>query len=67
MANYRPFNFSWVVDGLLCAHGYPHSRSHFEYLYKKGIRTLVTLTDSSFEIDKKVAARATNNGYLNVF
>ena len=65
MANYRPWNFSWVVNSVLCAHAFPHRSSHFEYLKQINVRTLVTLTE--FDIDSKIANKATDNGmYLKI-
>lgn len=42
----KPPRFSWVVDGLLAAHGRPTKPGHLDYLVKHGVNVLITLTQN---------------------
>ncbi len=42
----KPPKFSWVLPGLLAAHGRPTKPGHVQYLTNNGITTLVTLTEN---------------------
>ncbi|XP_052103485.1 dual specificity protein phosphatase 23-like [Mytilus californianus] len=39
-----PPNFSWVVDGKLCAMGFPRSKEHIQYLLDNNVTYLISLT-----------------------
>lgn len=39
-----PPNFSWLVDGLLCACAFPSQVSNLRYLVNHGVRCVVSLT-----------------------
>ncbi|XP_019639025.1 PREDICTED: dual specificity protein phosphatase 23-like isoform X1 [Branchiostoma belcheri] len=40
----RPSSFSWVVQGKLCALAFPHRAENIRWLYKEGVRHLISLT-----------------------
>jgi len=42
----RPTGFVWVEDARLAGSGYPASRSQLKWVSGKGIKTVVTLTES---------------------
>ena len=42
----KPPKFSWVIPGLLAAHGRPTKPGHLEYLIQNGIKILITLTEN---------------------
>ncbi|KAF2356659.1 Dual specificity phosphatase catalytic domain [Trinorchestia longiramus] len=41
----KPYNFSWMVEGELCACAQPDRRAHMEFLKKAGVRHLVCLSE----------------------
>ena len=47
-------NFSWFVEGKLAASGRPHFDEDLEWLYRQGIRAIVSLTERSLKQEKAV-------------
>ncbi|MEM3833109.1 MAG: dual specificity protein phosphatase family protein [Thermoprotei archaeon] len=41
----KPTNFSWIINNTLAGSGKPMSRKEIEWLYKQGIRAIITLTE----------------------
>lgn len=41
---YPPWNFSWVIDGVLAAMASPRSEGNMKYVAKQGIKHLITLS-----------------------
>ena len=45
MAGVAPFNFSWVVPGVLAGSGLPEKAAHVQYFVNEHVSTLVSLTE----------------------
>ena len=45
MSSKRPYNFSWVIDGLLAGSGLPGEPAHVQYYLDENIDILVSLTE----------------------
>ena len=41
----KPFNFSWVIPGVLAGSGLPSDASHIQFFLNEGIKHLVSLTE----------------------
>ena len=41
-----PRNFSWFVEGRLAALGFPSTRADIEFLCSRGVKRLISLTES---------------------
>lgn len=43
----RPTNFSWLINGKLAGSGMPTSTSELDWVIKRGVRSIVTMTEQS--------------------
>ncbi len=41
----KPVNFSWIISNTLAGSGKPMRKKEIEWLYKQGIRAIITLTE----------------------
>ena len=56
----RPRNFSWFIEGVMAASGFPETPGHFQYLREQGIDTIITLTDWKPQMEYAGPGRSLN-------
>ncbi len=59
-------NFSWFVSGKLAASGRPRFDDDFDWLWRQGIRAIVSLTERSLQQEKSVQRKLERFVYRHI-